>query len=156
MTEKVKLARYRNTSYFVGYTGDGANKQYTWTGSKNGKVDVKEVPRELVDWLTMSSVCFDKGELVLIEENEESKEITDSINDVETYVNNTHTKEEIEAMIKSSTAAQLKKQLTEITVEAEKQFVIDVASEFSDDIAKGKLTVLADWMGVEDSSILFD
>ncbi|MBS4747531.1 hypothetical protein [Bacillus altitudinis] len=156
MTEKVKLGRYRNTSYFVGYTGDGANKQYTWAGSKNGKVDVKEVPRELVDWLTMSTVCFDKGELVLIEENEESKEIQDSINDVETYVNNTHTKEEIEAMIKSSTVPQLKKKLAEITVEAEKQFVIDVASEFSDDIAKGKLTVLADWMGVEDSSILFD
>ncbi|WP_144459099.1 hypothetical protein [Bacillus pumilus] len=156
MAEKVKLARYRNTSYFVGYTGDGANKQYTWAGSKNGKVDIKEVPRELVDWLTMSSVCFDKGELVLIEENEESKEIQDSINDVETYVNNTHTKEEIEAMIKSGTIPQLKKKLAEITVDAEKQFVIDVASEFSEEIPSGKLKAMAEWMGVEDSSILFD
>lgn len=155
MAEKVKLARYRNTSYFVGYTGDGALKQYNWAGSKNGKVDVKEVPRELVDWLTMSSVCFDKGELVLIEENEESKEIQDSINDVESYVNNTHTKEEIETMIKSSTIPQLKK-IAEITVDAEKQFVIDVASEFSEEIPSGKLKAMAEWMGVEDSSILFD
>ncbi|MEK4049934.1 hypothetical protein [Bacillus sp. FSL K6-2839] len=156
MAEKVKLARYRNTSYFVGYTGDGALKQYNWAGSKNGKVDVKEVPRELVDWLAMSSVCFDKGELVLIEENEESKEIQDSINDVETYVNNTHTKEEIETLIKSSTIPQLKKKLAEITVDAEKQFVIDVASEFSEEIPSGKLKAMAEWMGVEDSSILFD
>ncbi|MED1679329.1 hypothetical protein P4V04_22915, partial [Bacillus subtilis] len=42
------------------------------------------------------------------------------------------------------------------TVDSEKQFIIDVASEFSDDIAAGKLKVLADWMGVADPSLLFD
>lgn len=156
MAEKVKLARYRNTAYFVGYTGDGAPKQYTWAGSKNGKVDIKEVPRELVDWLTMSSVCFDRGELVVVEDNDSVQEIKDSIVDVETYENNTHTREEIEKMIKSGNIAQFKKKLAEITVGAEKQFVVDVASEFSEEIPSGKLKAMAEWMGVEDSSILFD
>ena len=41
MSDKVKLARYRNTSYFVGYTGDGGLKQFTWSGSKNGKALIK-------------------------------------------------------------------------------------------------------------------
>lgn len=108
MTEKIKLARYRSTSYFVGYTGDGGHKQYTWSGSKNGKADIKEVPKEVVEWLTMNSVCFDKGELVIVEDNETTKEIKDSIVESEAYENNIHTKEEIEKMIKSGNIAQLK------------------------------------------------
>ncbi|MEC1270967.1 hypothetical protein P9C27_21305 [Bacillus vallismortis] len=156
MTEKIKLARYRSTSYFVGYTGDGGHKQYTWAGSKNGKADIKEVPKEVVEWLTMNSVCFDKGELVIVEDNETTKEIKDSIVESDAYENNIHTKEEIEKMIKSGNIAQLKNKLDKITVDSEKQFIIDVASEFSDDIAAGKLKVLADWMGVSDPSLLFD
>ncbi|EHA30572.1 hypothetical protein BSSC8_21570 [Bacillus subtilis subsp. subtilis str. SC-8] len=104
----------------------------------------------------MNSVCFDKGELVIVEDNETTKEIKDSIVESEAYENNIHTKEEIEKMIKSGNIAQLKNKLDKITVDSEKQFIIDVASEFSDDIAAGKLKVLADWMGVADPSLLFD
>ena len=156
MTEKIKLARYRSTSYFVGYTGDGGHKQYTWAGSKNGKADIKEVPKEVVEWLTMNSVCFDKGELVIVDEDDSTKQIKESIVDAEAYTNNTHTKEEISKMIKTGNIAQMKNKLEKITVDSEKQFVIDVASEFSDDIPAGKLKALAEWMGVEDPSLLFD
>ena len=83
-----KLARYRNTSYFVGYTGDGGLKQFTWSGSKNGKAEIKEVPRDVVDWLTMNSVCFDKGELVIVDEDDSTKQIKESIVDAEAYTNN--------------------------------------------------------------------
>jgi hypothetical protein len=152
--EKIKLARYRNTSYFVRYDADGSNRQWSWAGSRNGKVDIKEVPKEVVEWLQMNSICFDKGELVILEETEDTKEIKDGIVEIEAYENNTHSKEEIEKLL-SSNINKMKAELNKITVDSEKQFVIEVASEMKDDITKGKLDFLSQWMGV-DSSILFD
>lgn len=154
MSEKVKLARYRNTSYFVRYDADGSNRQFTWNGSKNGKAEIKEVPREVVEWLSMNSICFDKGELVIIEEDEKAKEIKDGIVEIETYENNTHTQEEIEKILNGN-INKMKAELKKITVDSEKQFVIEVASSFKDDLTKGKLDFLAEWMGI-DSSILFE
>ncbi len=154
MTEKIKLARYRNTSYFVKYDADGSNRQYTWNGSKNGKAEIKEVPIEVVHWLQMNSICFDKGELVIIEETEETKEIKDGIVEIETYENNTHTQEEILKLLQGN-INKLKAELKKITVDSEKQFIIEIASSIKDDLTKGKLDALAEWMKV-DSSLLFD
>lgn len=154
MSEKVKLARYRNTSYFVRYDADGSNRQYTWNGSKNGKAEIKEVPREIVDWLQMSTICFDKGELVIVEDNEVTKEVKDGIVELETYENNTHTQEEIEKLL-GGNINKMKAELKKITVDSEKQFVIEVASSLKDELTKGKLDFISEWMGV-DSSILFD
>lgn len=154
MSEKIKLARYRNTSYFVKYDADGSNRQYTWNGSKNGKADIKEVPREVVDWLAMNSICFDKGELVILDEDNSSKEIKDGIVEIETYENNTHSAEEIEKLLKGN-FMKMKSDLGKITVDSEKNFVIEVASTLKEDLTKGKLDFLADWMGI-DSSVLFD
>lgn len=155
MSEKVKLARYRNTSYFVRYDADGSSRQYSWNGSKNGKPDIKEVPREVVDWLSMNSICFDKGELVILEDNETAKEIKDGIVEIETYENNTHTQEEIEKIL-TGNINKMKSELNKITVDSEKQFVIEVASSLKNELTKGKLDFLAGWMGIVDSSILFD
>lgn len=154
MAEKIKLARYRNTSYFVRYNADGSSRQYTWNGSKNGRAEIKEVPLEVVQWLQMNSLCFDKGELVIVDETEESKEIKDGIVEIETYENNTHTKEEIEKLL-TGNINKLKAELKKITIDSEKQFVIDIAISLKDDLTKGKLDTLADWMGIE-SSILFE
>lgn len=154
MSEKIKLARYRNTSYFVKYDADGSNRQYTWNGSKNGKADIKEVPREVVDWLAMNSICFDKGELVILDEDDSSKEIKDGIVEIETYENNTHSAEEIAKLLKGN-FMKMKSDLGKITVDSEKNFVIEVASTLKEDLTKGKLDFLADWMGI-DSSVLFD
>ncbi|PKR82854.1 hypothetical protein [Heyndrickxia camelliae] len=152
--DKVKLARHRNTSYFVRYTADGSNRQWSWAGSRNGKVDVKEVPKEVVEWLQMNSICFDKGELVIVEDNETTKEIKDGIVEIDTYENNTHSKEEIEKLLNGN-INKMKAELKKITVDSEKQFVIEVASSLKDDLTKGKLDFLSEWMGI-DSSILFD
>jgi hypothetical protein len=154
MNEKVKLARYRNTSYFVRFDADGSNRQYTWNGSKNGKAEIKEVPREVVEWLQMNSICFDKGELVIIEENETTNEIKDGIVEIETYQNNTHTQEEIEKLLNGN-INKMKAELKKITVDSEKHFVIEVASALKDELTKGKLDFLAEWMGI-DSSLLFE
>ena len=154
MNETVKLARYRNTSYFVKYTGNGQERQYTWSGSKNGRPDIITVPRDVVDWLTMNTLCFDKGQLVILEDEVVVKEIKDTITEVDAYENNTHTKDEIEKLL-GGNINKLKAELKKITVDSEKQFVIDTASDIKDDLTKGKLDALAEWMGVS-ADILFE
>jgi len=150
----VKLGRYRNTGYFVrAYTSQG-EKQYSWSGRKGDKVDVKEVPQEVYDYLTMNSIALDKGELVIMEDNENADELKDSIVDQESYDNNTHSKEEIEKILKGN-LPKMKKELNKITSDSEKQFVISVAQDQIDSLAKGKVDFLAEWMGV-DSEVLFD
>lgn len=153
MTEKIKLARYRNTEYFVGYNADGSNRQWTWTGSKNGRTDIKEVPKEVVEWLQMNSTCFDKGELVIVEDNETTKEIKDGIAEIDIYNSNTNSQEEI-IKILTGNINKMKSELKKITVDSEKQFVIDTAATLKDELTKGKLDFLAEWMNV-DVNILF-
>src|SRR5690554_1745281 len=106
----IKLARYRNTNYFVRCPLAGGEKQYTWTGAKGNKVDIKEVPQDVFDYLTMNSLCFDKGELVIIEDNEESKQAKENIADQESYEKNSHSKDEIEKILKGN-FAKMKKEL---------------------------------------------
>jgi hypothetical protein len=154
MGETVKLGRYRNTSYFVRCDINGFERQYTWSGAKGNRIDIKDIPREVVDYLTMNSLCFDKGELVFVEEDDKVKEIKNGIADKESYDNNTHTKEQIEKIL-SGNFMKMKKELSDITVDSEKQFILGVAQEMQDDLAKGKIDFLAEWMGI-DSSVLFD
>lgn len=155
MSEKVKLARYRNTSYFVKYDSDGSNRQYTWNGSRDGRAEIKEIPREVVDWLTMNSICFDKGELVILEDKVEiAEEIKEGIVEREAYENNTHTQEEIVKLLQGN-VNKMKAELNKITVDSEKQFVVEVATDLKEDLTKGKLDFIAEWMNT-DSSILFD
>lgn len=150
----VKLARYRKTDYFVRAFTSNGEKQYTWTGTKGNKVDVKEVPNEVYEYLAMNSICFDNGELVLVDDNENIEELKNSISDRESYDKNTHTKDEIEKILKGN-FPKMKKSLNDITVNSEKHFVLSVAKEMADDLAKGKVDFLAEWMGIE-ASILFD
>ncbi|MBD1379210.1 hypothetical protein [Metabacillus arenae] len=150
----IKLARYRNTSYFARCFLSGGEKQYTWTGAKGNRIDIKEVPQEVFDYLSMNSQCFDNGELVIVEDTEESKQAKEHIADIESYENNTHTKEEIEKILKGN-FPKMKKELNDITVDSEKQFVLSVAQEMQDELAKGKIDFLAEWLGI-DSAILFD
>lgn len=154
MTEKIKLARHRNTSYFVRYDADGSNRQWNWSGCRNGKIDVKDVPKEVVEWLQMNSICFDKGELVIVDDNEVTKEVKEGIVEIDAYKNNTHSEDEIKKIL-SGNINKMKAELKKITVDSEKQFVIEVASSLKDELTKGKLDFLSEWMEV-DSSILFD
>jgi hypothetical protein len=150
----IKLARYRNTNYFVRCPLAGGEKQYTWTGAKGKKVDIKEIPQDVFDYLTMNSVCFDNGELVIVEDNEESKQAKEHISDQDSYTRNIHTKKEIEDIL-TGNFPKMKKTLNEISVDSEKQFVLSVAQEMSADLAKGKIDFLAEWMNLS-ADVLFD
>jgi len=150
----VKLARYRNTNYFVRVPLSGGEKQYTWTGAKGNKVDIKEVPVEVFDYLTMNSICFDQGELVIVGEQEEVEKAKENISNPESYEKNTHTKEDIEKILKGN-FPKMKKVLGDITADSEKQFVISVAQEIVEELPKGKVDFLAQWMNTE-ADLLFD
>jgi hypothetical protein len=153
MEKTIKVARYRTTPYIVNYITNGGIKPYIWSGSKGNKVDIKEVPVEVVDWLIMNSACFRDGELAIIEDSEEAKEIVENIDNVEEYRNNTHSKEEIIQLLNGN-INKMKSVLNKITNKGEKKFVIEVAKEIKLD-SNAKLTFLADWYGVK-KDILFD
>ena len=148
----VKVARYRTAPYFVNHITDGGIKAYSWSGSKGNKVDIKEIPEEVVDRLMMESVCFRDGELVIIEEDDKAKELVSNIDDLEEYRNNTHSKEEVIKILEGN-YKKMEAELNKITNKDEKKFFIDVAKEINVD-SNAKLNILANWFGVK-RDILF-
>lgn len=152
MGNEIKIARYRTTPYHVNYNMNGLLKSYTWAGSKGTKVDVKSIPQEVVDYLLMNSVCFKEGELAIIEDTEEAKEVVSYIEDVEEYRNNTHSKEDAIKILEGN-FSKMKSELGKITNKGEKKFFIDTAKEIKLD-SNAKLKFLAEWYGVK-QDILF-
>ncbi|MFB5759099.1 hypothetical protein [Paenibacillus medicaginis] len=146
MVKNNKIARYRSFPYTVNYTAGGGIKVFQWAGSKRNKVDIKEVPEEVVEWLMMNSRCFSEGELVIIEDTEEVKDIVDNIDDLEKYKNNSHSREDIEKILTGNFNA-MKKELEKITVNEEKRFVIDVAKDVKLD-SSSKQKFIAEWANV--------
>lgn len=152
--ETVKLARHRATDYYVNYpTNNGGFKSYVWSGSKGKRIDTKEVPLEVIDYLMVNSRCFKEGELRIVEDTPEAKEIIETIPEKEEYEMNSHTKEEVESLL-SGNFNKMKSELTKITNKDEKKFFIEVAKEIKLD-SNSKLKFLAEWYGVK-QDILFE
>lgn len=154
MANKIKIARYRSNPYKVNYIGEGMRKPYVWSGSRGSKKDIKEIEEEVVDYLLMNSSCFNKGELVIVkdEKNPKAEEAIDNIDNLEQYENNTHTRAEIETILKSS-LTKMKKELEKFTNKNEKKFVASVAKDIKLDSAT-KQKFLAEWTGM-DKELLF-
>lgn len=148
----IKIARYRNTPYVVNFTTNGGIKTYQWSGSKGTKIDIKPIPEEVVEYLLMNSACFRKGELKIIEDTPEAKEVVSNIDDIEQYQNNSHSKEEIQKFLEGN-FMKMKAELGKITNKDEMKFVIDTAKEIKLD-SNSKLKFLSEWYGVK-QDILF-
>lgn len=154
MENIIKVARYRTAPYIVNYpTNNGGIKTYQWSGSKGDKVDIKPLPQEVVDYLLINSACFRLGELKIIEDTPVAKEVVESIDDVEEYLNNTHTKEEAVKILEGN-FNKMKTELKKVTNKDEKKFFVDVAKEIKLD-SNSKLKYIAEWYGVK-QDILFD
>ncbi len=150
----VKVARYRTTEYYVNYpTNNGGIKTYTWSGSKGKKVDIKPIPMEVIDYLTVNSRCFKEGELKIIEDTPVAKEVVETIPDKEEYEANSHSKDEIEKLL-SGNFNKMKSELGKITNKDEKKFVVETAKEIKLD-SNSKLKFIAEWYGVK-QDILFE
>jgi hypothetical protein len=154
MEELIKVARQRTSQYIVNYpTNTGGLKTYIWAGSKGLKVDIKPLPSEVVEYLLLNSMCFRDGELKIIEDTPTAKEVVESIDDVEEYRNNSHTKEEAIKILEGN-FNKMKTELNKITNKQEKKFFVDVAKEIELD-ANSKLKFISDWYGVK-QDILFE
>lgn len=141
----VKLRRYRNLPFTVNWINDqGMMKSYEWSGSKNGKYDTKPVPEELISYLVMNTIVFTDGELAIIEDNDEGKQLSDSLD--ENYKNNTHSKEEVIKILEGN-FMKMKAEVSKITNKQEISYFIDVAKEIKLD-SNSKLAFLADLIGV--------
>jgi hypothetical protein len=154
MEQLIKIARHRTSPYIVNYPFNGAHKIYTWAGSKGNKTDIKTVPQEVVDYLMMNSACFRLGELAIIEDTEEAKEVVANIDDVEEYKNNTHSKEEVVKILEGN-FMKMKSELAKVTNKSEMKFFIDVAKEIKVD-SNSKLKFLAEWYGVKQDILFAD
>jgi hypothetical protein len=151
----IKIARYRNTPYIFNFITNGGSKRYEWAGSKGDKYDVKTLPIEAVDWLLMNSVCFKNGELVIVEDSDDSKELTSNLGgDLEDYVSNTHSRTEIIDLLEG-TYLKMKSEFEKINSASEKKFVVDIAKELSADLTGGKLKFISEWINIP-QDILFD
>ncbi|PGZ96953.1 hypothetical protein COE51_16410 [Bacillus pseudomycoides] len=150
---QIKVARYRTTPYVVNFITSSGTRTYSWSGSKGNKTDIKSIPSEVLDWLVMDSVCFRDGELAIIEDSEEAKEIVSNLDDAEEYKNNTHSKEEAVKILEGN-FMKMKSDLNKITNQSEKKFFIDLTKEINLD-SNAKLTFLSEWYGVK-KDILFE
>jgi hypothetical protein len=152
MEKMIKIERRRNSPYVLNFKNNGNLKRYEWSGSKGIKIDTKELPEDVVNYLLMTSRCFTDGELKIVKDSEIAEELISNIDDIEKYENNTHTRKEIVKILEGNTNS-MKKELSKITVSTEKSFVIDVAKEINLDSAT-KREFLASWMNVP-SDVLF-
>lgn len=154
MAEKtIKVSRYRGGDYTVNYDNNGRLMKYIWSGSKGNKIDTKLLPEYVVDWLIVSTSAIKNGSLV-IEDDENSKEITDNINYKEEIKNSIHTRAEIEKILKGNTNT-MKSRLDKITNETEKNFVVDVAQDMKID-SMAKREFLAEWADVNINMLFED
>lgn len=142
----IKIARYRNIPYTVNYKTENGIRPYLWSGSKSNFIDKKDIPEEVVNWLLSSTSCFSEGELVIVDETEETTEMLEMIDDIDAYKNNTHTKDEIVSILEG-TAANMKTELSGITIQGEKKFIVEIAKELKID-SSAKLKWISEWSGV--------
>lgn len=150
----VKLARYRSLPYTVNYQENGVKRKYVWTGSKGDRYQIHDIPDYVFSWLQMASTCIQDGELVVVEEDKKKKEEVMMGVDEEELNKNTHTRKEIEKILKGNTNT-MKKKLNDITVDSEKQFIIKVAKEIKLD-SSTKRNFLKEWSGIDLDIVLED
>lgn len=150
MSNKIKLARYRSYPYTVNCPV--TNKKWKWAGSINKKIDSKSIPEETYNWLVMETSAIKNGQLVVVDEKAK-KELKDAMldEDIKEIESNTHTREEVEKILKGNTNT-MKSKLKDITSKDEKRFIINVAKEMKLD-STTKRSFLQEWVGHE---IVFD
>lgn len=147
--ETVKIARYRSTPYKVNYKVNGGGiRPFKWEGSKNKRNHTLDIPLEVVEWLLYSTVAFKNGELVIVEDNETTKMLTD-YSDIN---NNTHSREDIEKLLNGKINV-LKEELSKIIDEGEKRFVLSVVREVKPDSA-AKMKAISEWAGIPSFAII--
>ena len=143
--QKVLLERHRKRDYTVRFE----NKRYFWAGAKGNIISKVLVPREVYDYLAMSSNCFKNGELIVSPTLPEEfrEELNSEIYEREEHEANSLTRGDVEKILKGN-MAYMKSALEKITSFSTKQFVLDIAKEMKiSNVNKQKF--LKDWYGTD-------
>lgn len=145
MEEKIILERHKKRDYTVWFD----KKKYFWASAKGNIVSKVNVPREVYDYLAMSTNCFKNGELILAKATspELTEELVDEIFEREQQEANSLTREEVEKILKGTVKA-MEEELSKITSDTTKTFVLDVAKEIKMSNAN-KQKFIRDWIGTE-------
>lgn len=141
MEEKITLARYKNVDFTVNYE----KKKYVWAGAKGTVVSKKQVSSELVDWLMSFTTTFVNGDLVIVNNEDKSKEVEENMTDIDEFKANSMTKEEVSALLKGN-YKKLESELNKITSDSTKRFILEVAKEIKLESAP-KQKLIKDMMG---------
>lgn len=149
MSELVKVERKQGIAYVVNVPLiSGGNKKWTWQAAKNGKSYVQSIPKDHYDWIVNNTISFELGELRLCDDQANKEELLEQISDVESYQNNSHTREEIINLLKKGQLTKIKKELGLITSSSEKKFVFDIFQEIKEDLVGSKINLVEEWYGV--------
>lgn len=143
--EKILLERHRKRDYTVRFEG----KRYFWAGAKGNIISKVSVPREVYDYLAMSTNCLTNGELIVSSTTSKDlkEELDNEIYEREKLEANSLTREEVEKILKGN-MAYMKSSLEKVTSFSTKQFVLDVAKEIKiSNVNKQKF--IKDWYGTE-------
>ncbi len=141
--EKVVLERHKVGNYIINFE----NKSYIIPGSKGQIVGKKEVPYSVYEYLTMFTDCFKDGELVIQAKTNEEKELLNDFYGKEEYEANALTKEEVTSLLKGN-LKKMEAELSKVTSDTTKRFVLDVAKEIKIENAT-KQKFLKEWLGLE-------
>lgn len=143
--EKIHLERRRHSDYVVNYTM-GTNKiPYKWNAFVKGRSPhVLAVPREVFDYLNMSTDCIRNAELVVSEKQPNKAEVEIDIVEVDDISNNSHTHAEIVALLNGN-FNKMKSELKKVTVPTEKRFIKSVTEEIKDELNGAKYKFVTEW-----------
>lgn len=143
--QKVLLERHRKREYTVRFE----NKRYFWAGAKGNIISKVYVPREVYDYLAMSTNCLKNGELIISSNTptELKEELDNEIYEKDEQEANALTREDVEKILKGS-LPNMKTALEKITSFSTKQFILDIAKEIKiSNVNKQKF--IKDWYGTE-------
>lgn len=131
----VILERRRATDYIVNFnTGMGKPVPYLFAGAKNGRPSKRPVPFEVYDYLVLYTDALKNSELVLANDNgEDVSDLTIGITEeeIKEIENNSHSYDEIKAILKGNIAT-MKSKLNKITQLEEKRFVVKVMHDIKE------------------------
>lgn len=145
MEEKIILERHRKRDYTVNFNG----KRYYWASAKGTIVSKVSVPREVYDYLAMSTNCFKHGELIISKtiSPELKEELKEEIYEKEEQEANSLTRDDVEKLLKGN-IKNMETELEKVTSDSTKRFVLDIAKEIKiSNVNKQKF--IKDWMGTE-------
>ena len=153
MSETVLLKREHHGDFIANYE-NGVNKiRYAWRGAEKGKVMTQAVPKDVYEWLLYSTSAIRDGELQIAESEPKIEEIKNQIPELDEYVSNSHSKDEVVKLLKGN-IGKMKAELNKVTSQAEKRFIKSVADELNEGeegLPKGKNDFISEWLKLKSS-----